>query len=102
MKTTVTETMFIESFKESRPENFSCEGLIVLFDYLVELDVIELDVISIYCKWCEYTFEEFSQDYDLPEKEDEDIELKNRIESYLQEKTSIAGFTDSSVVFAAF
>lgn len=109
MKVTVTETMFIEAFEDyNRSNSFSTDGRVVLFNYLGELDreaqeETELDVIAICCEWCEHTFEEFFREYDIEEVGDEDKEkLRERIEEYLQDRTSIAGFTNNSVVFAAF
>lgn len=108
MKITVTETIFRDAFQKLRPNNFSYEGLSVLFQYLEDMDrerqeEMELDVIAICCEWSEYTFEEFLQEYDIETIEDEDEEaLKERIEEYLRDRTIIVGFTDNSVVFADF
>ena len=102
MKMTVYVNDFIDAFKKLRPDNFSHEGLVLLFDYLESLDEeMELDVIAICCEWSQLTFDEFLQEYELADG-DEDEELKERIENCLQEKTSIAGFTHDSVVFAQY
>ena len=103
MKMTVYVNDFIDAFKKLRPDNFSHEGLVLLFDYLESLDEeMELDVIAICCEWSQLTFDEFLQEYELEEGEDEDEELKERIENCLRENTSIAGFTHDSVVFAQY
>ena len=68
MYQTVTETAFIRTFQEIRPENFSIPALRMLFDYLEawEDDVgedIELDPIAICCDWAEYTAAELLREY---------------------------------------
>ena len=57
--TEVNEWDFRRFFKESRPENFSLEGLYTLYNYLNDLseDIgkdIELDIIAICCDYTEY------------------------------------------------
>ena len=67
MKTTVTFDKFREYFC---PNNFSCEGLRLLFDYLERLEEdtdteIEFDVIAICCDYSEQSFEDFAFSYDV-------------------------------------
>ena len=62
MKTTVYLNEFRNYFNQIRPNNFSYEGLEVLFDELerVENDTneeFELDVIALCCDYCESTYE---------------------------------------------
>lgn len=108
MKITVTESMFRDAFQRLRPNNFSYEGLSVLFAYLGEMDreaqeEMELDVIAICCEWSELTFEEFHQEYDVEVEDEGDVgELKEAITNYLESQATIAGFTEDSVVFASF
>jgi len=67
--TNVNEWDFRRSFKESRPDNFSLEGLYTLYNYLNDLsedigEDIELDVISICCDFTEYeSLEEALEQY---------------------------------------
>jgi hypothetical protein len=69
MKTTVTEYDFMEMFKRVRPDNFSYQGLQVLFDYLENFEEdtgeeLELDVIALCCDFTEYAnLGEFQRDY---------------------------------------
>ena len=69
MKTTVSQTDFIDAFKKLRPSNFSYEGLIALYDYLENFEEdtdkeIELDVIAFCCDYSEYkNLEEYKQNY---------------------------------------
>ena len=58
MKTTVSIYDFRREFEQCRPNNFSYEGLAVLFDYLEQLEQdtgeeIELDVITLCCEYTE-------------------------------------------------
>ena len=70
MINTVTQDEFISTFKKVRPDNFSYEGLEVLFEHLemVEQDMdkpMEFDVIAICCEYTEYENEkELTYQYD--------------------------------------
>jgi len=64
----VTESAFVRTFQELRPENFSIPALRVLFDHLEawENDTgkpMELDPIAICCDWAEYTEAELLREY---------------------------------------
>jgi len=83
----VTETMFIDTFKKIRPNNFSYDGLKVLFEHLEEYEnstgeEIEFDVIAICCDYSEYeTKKELLENYDYEtieeiEEQTEIIEFK--------------------------
>src|SRR5690625_3244543 len=65
---TVTLNQFINDFKEVRPNNFSYDGLSLLYDYLWELsddigENIVFDIIAICCDFSEYTLENWYTDY---------------------------------------
>lgn len=71
MKETVTQTMFIDAFREAnRENNFTYYGRIALYEYLtgVEEDCdieIEFDVIGICCEYTEYeSLAELQENYD--------------------------------------
>ena len=58
MKQTINLYDFRTAFAQMRPENFSYDGLKVLFEYLEELELssgeeMELDVIGICCDFSE-------------------------------------------------
>ena len=98
MKTTVSFFDFKREFKAIRPNNFTDEGLIVLWDYLVEYEdstceELELDVIALCCDYIEQTLEDFNQDYAKNEK----MNLKETIE-YLSENTIFLGKTESGTI----
>lgn len=64
----VTESIFIDSFRSIRPDNFSYAGLKALYEYFIEMgsEEMELDVIGICCDFCQYdTEEEALEAYDV-------------------------------------
>ena len=70
MNKTIDFYEFRNSFEELRPNNFSYEGLRVLWEYFEEYEEstgtqIELDIIAICCDYTESTIEEVSRDYFL-------------------------------------
>ena len=70
MKQTICQHQFTEAFKQCRPDNFSHQGLIALYDWFEELDAdcgteTELDVIAICCDFSEYeNLADFHESYD--------------------------------------
>lgn len=60
MKQTVTEYMFVDSFRHAgRESQFSVPARRALFEYLEEFEnstgtELELDPVGICCEWCEY------------------------------------------------
>ena len=71
MITHVTQTDFIDTFRNSHSykNNFSYDGLIALFNYLVDLEEdtgeqINFDMVGLCCEYSEYSsLEEFINDY---------------------------------------
>jgi hypothetical protein len=70
MKQSINEHQFINAFADTgRQDQFSYDGKMALYDYLVELEddlgeETELDVIALCCEFTEYkTVEEFNDDY---------------------------------------
>ena len=102
MKTTVNLYTFRRAFETLRPDNFSYEGLELLFDWFEEYEEcadeeIELDVIAICCDFQESTFDEVIQDYCIKLEEGETLE------EYLSENTSFVGKTsDNNYIFSSF
>ena len=92
-----------------RKENFSHEGLEVLFDYLEQYEEdtgqeMELDVIAICCDFSEDTVEDIAANYsiDLSECEGDD-EKKEAVMEYLQDNTSVVGETSNgSIIYQVF
>ena len=99
MKAQVNFSTFQSAFENLRPNNFSYEGLTVLFNYLEDLEQdigqeMELDVIALCCDFCEMTELEVRAAYDLDDSESST--------KYLQDNTLVAGFTDKTIVFQNF
>ena len=70
MKTTVSIYDFRREFQAIRPNNFSYEGLGILFDYLEEMEhscahEIELDVIAICCDFSEDHWSDVAESYGI-------------------------------------
>ena len=69
MKTTINQNDFLDAFKKLRPDNFSYDGLVALYDYLDDFEEdtdeeIELDVIAFCCDYTEYKdLEEYKKSY---------------------------------------
>ena len=80
MKQAVYFNDFRDAFMSTRPDNFSRNGLRVLFDYLEDLEAdtgedMELDVIAICCDFSEDTWQNIAHSYDFeidPAASDED------------------------------
>lgn len=89
IKDTMALHTFIKRFKEIRPDNFSDEGLVGLFNHFNDLseetgEDLEFDPIAICVDFIEYdSFQELQKDYDLSEsledlwKHTNSIQLRN-------------------------
>lgn len=107
MKQTVSQYDFADAFKKmDRADNFSYEGLKVLFDYLEELEEatgeeMELDVIAICCDFSEYDEEELISQYGYKlerEEYQEDEEYLEALVEELQANTTVLEVTTSSII----
>jgi len=85
MKQTMNEFDFKNEFKKIRPENFSYDGLTVLYDYLIQYEEntdqeLEFDPIAYCCEYTEFdSFKDVQINYDvktLKELEDKTTVLK--------------------------
>ena len=110
MKQTVHAHDFRNAFQAIRPDNFSYEGLGVLFDCLESFEEetgeeVELDVIGICCEWAESTVDEFIRDYCL-EEETEDMSEEAKREfvlGHIEYHSFCCGETDNgSIVYRQF
>lgn len=101
MKETVTLSTFRDAFRAIRPNNFSDEGLEVLFDDLTQYEEdcdqeLELDVIAFCCEFTEQTLEEINSNYGW------DFETLDELSEHLHECTHVCGTTDTTVIFRYF
>ena len=102
---------FREAFRlAGRMDQFSYEGLEVLFDYLDNLsedtgETIELDVVALCCEYYEASIEELINNYliDLSEVDEDDPDsITEVVREYLEDNTSVCGEVSDGFVYAAF
>ena len=98
MKETITESRFIDMFNARRPNQFTYEGLTALFEHLEEFEdatgeEIELDVIGLFCDYCEYdNLKEFNDEYGEEYETIEDVENETIVIPINEESFIIAVF----------
>lgn len=102
MKQTVTEYMFVDSFRHAgRESQFSVRARRSLFEYLKEFEnstgtELELDPIAICCEWCEYPSAlEAAKDYGF--KDGIDSQDETPLE-WLQNRTQVVEFEGGIVI----
>ncbi len=101
---------FREAFRlAGRMDQFSYEGLEVLFDYLENLsedigEPIELDVVGLCCEYYESSVQELINNYniDVSDAEGDGDEIEFIVKEYLQENTSLCGEVMGGFVYAVF
>ena len=109
MKTTVSLYDFREAFRAcGRAEQFSYEGLEVLFDYLEQYEEdtgeeLELDVVALCCDFYEDTVAAITDNYsiNLTDCEDED-EQAEVVREYLEDNGALVGEVTGGFVYRAF
>ena len=106
-----TVYQFREAFRlAGRMDQFSYEGVEVLFDYLDNLsedigESIELDVVGLCCDYYESSIEEIINNYniDLSEVDEDDPDsIIEVVRKYLEDNTSVCGEVSDGFVYAAF
>jgi len=109
MKTTVNVHTFREAFKRmGRGDQFTYEGLEVLFDYLEELEhceeEYELDVIAICCDFAEGEPMDIARDYSIDFGEEAVCaeNVRTIVREYLEDKGVLVGATDNTFVYRQF
>lgn len=112
MKTTITSASFVQAFRDmGRMDNFSREGLEILFDYFEQYEQdcgveMELDVVAICCDFSESSIENIIQDYGIDVSEADDVTdeqdkldiIQEIVLEYLHDNTSVVGVTSSGDV----
>ena len=110
MKKTITLNDFKQEFNSIRPNNFTEEGLEILFDHLEQYESgcgeqIELDVIALCCDYEESDVNDIIASYFNVYHSDAAIleEKLVGVELFLEENTTLCGMTsDNNFVFAKF
>ena len=109
----IVQTVGIYGFREAfrsmnRQDQFSYEGLEVLFNYLDNLsdDIrkpIELDVIALCCDCYESSIDELIENYDIDVSDAADkFEKEDIVRDYLTDNTIVCGEVDGGFVYAVF
>ena len=98
MKENVSESMFVDAFREcNRENNFSYYGRIALYEYLTDLEddcgiEIEFDPIAICCGYTEYeNLAEVQENYDSITSLDD-----------LRDHTQVIEFTKTELIDGSF
>lgn len=107
---TLDKKDFADAFKRyNLQDQFSSEGLDVLFNYLEELsedtgEPVELDVIALCCEYYESSIEELIKQYNIDTSyiEGDEDEIKEMVREYLEYKTLVCGEVCGGFVYAAF
>ena len=108
MKITVNRYDFEQAFvTANRKDQFTYDGLNLLFDYLEEYEEqtgheIELDVVALCCEYYEDTAEAIAANYSLPIEEKSDGEILDMVLEYLHDNSTVVGQTDSTIVYQCF
>ena len=96
MKQTVYLSSFRDAFiKAGRKDQFSYEGLGLLFDYFEQYEddtgeEMELDVIAICCDFSEDTPENIAEAYSIDLDADKDV--MEQVLEYLSDNTNVVGY----------
>jgi hypothetical protein len=106
MKQTINLSQFRDAFV-NRPNNFSYEGLEILFNWFEEYDndngiETELDPIGICCEYIEMTPQEVLEEYDT-DIDPQSNDLLNEVFEWLNDETMALGITpQGTIVFASY
>ena len=104
-------SQFRDQFRQcGRGDQFSYEGLGLLFDYLEEIDPqYDLDVVALCCDYTESTPAEIARDYsiDLNDADPEDGDYEEKcaaiVIEHVTEQGALVGVTSTgAIVYASF
>ena len=104
MKQTINLSQFRDEFNAIRPNNFTFEGLEILYDYVEEMiPDFDLDVIALCCDFSEGTVEELIRDFSIDCDDVEDDEIDAHVLDYINDHSVVLGVTyDGSIVYQNF
>ena len=116
MKRTINVYDFRNAFyKMGRKEQFSYDGLEILFNYIEEVEQdtgeeMELDVIALCCDYAESTIDELISAHDIDISDcdpDDDEAIEETVLGYMNDHTTVCGVvcgvtSVSSIVYAQF
>lgn len=109
MYETVNQSRFLDVFRQVRPNQFSRNALVALFDYLDQLEQdlgeeTEFDPIALCTEWTEYADPiEAAEAYgweapEIPEGEERDDTSDRKAFGYLQDNTHVIDFEGGVLV----
>ena len=90
----VNRHMFVQEFRDIRPENFSLDGLDALFDYITELEEdlgeqIRFNVVALCCDYSQYnTLADYNDDYGTKHESWDDV----------ADETTVIKITDEAAI----
>lgn len=103
------QTVNLHDFRQAfhnmgRGDQFSYEGLEIIYDYLEECDPdMELDVIAICCDFSEASIKELIDAFDIDLDGIEADEIDEAVLDYINDHSIVLGVTyDGSIVFQNF
>ena len=107
---TIDKYSFADEFKRyNRQDQFSPEGLEVLFDYLDNLnadtgETIELDVVALCCEYYESSIQELINNYniDVSDADGDEDTIAEIVKDYISSNTAYVGETEGCLIYAAF
>ena len=114
MKQSITFSQFVDAFRaHGREDQFSYEGLRVLFDELQDYEEqtgseVELDVIALCCEFAECDYDDVIADYNIDSEIDDfsemdECEQHQAVEEWMMDRTWVMGSTtDGKIVFQQF
>ena len=109
MKQSINLYQFREAFRlAERKDQFTYEGLEVLFDYLEEYEdstgeEIELDVIALCCEYSEDSYKGIADNYSIDTSQATDPEeVRKIVREFLERHTQVCGKVDGGLVYAQF
>jgi len=108
MKQTIGFREFCQAFEQLRPQNFSGEGLGVLWDYLEQYEgdsgvELELDVIAICCDFSEDDWQNIAENYDFDLSECEtDEDRIEEVKACLEANGALVGEVEGGFVYRDF
>jgi hypothetical protein len=89
--------------RAGRGDQFSYEGLGLMFDYLEEINPdYDLDVVALCCEYSEASYSEIAEMYDIDLNGVHEDKMSEVIMDYLSDNTAIVGETNSGFIYQQF
>jgi hypothetical protein len=104
MKQTIGFSEFQDAFTSLRPQNFSLQGLGVLWDYLEQYEQdcgeeIELDVVALCCDFNEDGTNNIASDYRIDVEGLDADEITEAVREYLEDEGALVGEVEGGFVY---